>query len=93
MTPEKIVEKKRKEYEEKVGSENPKLYRVGKWVIIVINHLIILLTFLMYFIFVFNLRRSFMNAITLMLILWLLTVYLSQDLKRLIRYWPVLTVY
>lgn len=64
-----------------------------KWLGLCLNHFVVLLSFTVYFLIVFNVRRSFMNGITLLIILWLFTIYLARGLSRLIKYWRVLTWY
>ena len=69
------------------------MYAAIKWIVLCFNHFVVLLSFIIYFLFVFNLRRSFMNGITLLIILWLFTIYLASGLQRLIKFWRVLTWY
>jgi hypothetical protein len=79
--------------EEQIAIVLPTTYRAYRWFILFLNHWVVLVTFLVYFIFVFNLRRTFMNGLTLVIVMWLFAIYLTQGLPRLLTYWRVLTFY
>jgi len=87
------INKKTLEAEQCIGVKTRRTYAVFKWLGLCLNHFVVLLSFTSYFLIVFNVRRSFMNGITLLIILWLFTIYLARGLSRLIKYWRVLTWY
>lgn len=88
-----IVQKNEQTCQERVSIKFPTCYKVYHWCVLVLNHSIVLVTFLFYFLCVFNLRRTFMNGITLMIILFLLIVYFSKGLEKMLKWWKLLSFY
>jgi hypothetical protein len=55
----------------------PRSYSIYKGIAILIDHLIVILTFTLYLTTIFLIRRTLMNGGSLLLILWLVGVYLT----------------
>ena len=87
------IEKNSERSEKLISIKNPRLYFFYKCYNILENHLIVIITFLLYLILIFSVRRSFLNLISLVLILILLGMYLNKGLTILLKYWNVIAVY
>ena len=69
------------------------MFQLTQYAMILWNHNVVLITFLTYLLIIFCLRRTFMNLITLMLVLTLMGCYISYGLKPVLRFWRFLAIY
>lgn len=72
-----VIKNESKKADERIQVKMPRSYNICKGIAILIDHLIVILTFTIYLTTIFLIRRTFMNSGSLLLILWLLGVYLT----------------
>ncbi len=74
-----------------LAAKNPTLYKISKVFSIVYNHLIVIATFLLYLLIIGLMTHSFVNFVSLVLILALLCAYLYNGIKMLLRYFKIVS--
>ena len=89
-TDEEEIEKERSKAEENIGIKNPLTFKVVKYITIATYHAIVLLTFLVFLVTIYLTRRTFMNAVSLLLILANFGIYMNKGLKPMLKSWKVI---
>ena len=69
------------------------MYKSYKWYKILENHTVVIVTFLLFMIIILLMRRSFINAGSLFIVMILLARYLQSGLKALLASWSIITIY
>ena len=73
--------------------KSPTTKKIFTTVDILINHCVIIFTFLLFLLILVYIRRSFLNLISLMLVLIVICSYMSKGISHLNFYWNILTFY
>lgn len=90
---DEMIDKCSKIAMDKIDMKSPTTQSIKKGFVLVMNHLIVVLTFVAFLMVVFLTRRTFMNGITLILTLVLLGIYLNKGIETMSKYWRILQIY
>lgn len=82
-----------KKSDEKIAKEHSYLWKSVQWIKLIMNHSLGMITFVVLFTVIYMIRRTFMNGISLVLIMTLFGVYLMYGVESLVKYWRVFEVY
>jgi hypothetical protein len=75
---------------DRIDMKSPLIQSIKKVFVLVMNHLVVMVTFGLFLMTVFVSRRTFMNGITLTLTLSLLGIYMNYGIELLTKYWRIL---
>lgn len=87
------LDKESSEAGDRIAGQYPWLRKVYSGFMIALNHSIILITFLLFLLTIYLIRRSFLNGGSLVITFVLLGFYLNRGLDCMMRYWRVLQLY
>jgi len=73
--------------------KSPTTKKIFTTVDILINHCVIIFTFLLFLLILVFIRRSFLNLVSLMLVLVVICSYMSEGISHLNFFWNILTFY
>lgn len=73
--------------------KSPTTKKIFTTVDILINHCVIIFTFLLFLLILVFIRRSFLNLVSLMLVLVVICSYMSKGIIHLNFFWNILTFY
>jgi hypothetical protein len=73
--------------------KSPKVRSLKRGLVLVVTNSIVMLTIAAFLITIFLTRRTFMNGVTLILVLGLLGIYMNHGIESLTKYWRVLQLY
>lgn len=90
---EVAIQKECKKSDEKISKEHPWLWKFVQWITLIMNHSLGMITFVVLFTVIYMIRRTFMNGISLVLIMTLFGIYLMHGVESLVKYWRVFEVY
>jgi hypothetical protein len=58
-----------------------------------LNHFVVMISFIIFLFIVYWIRFTFMNLTSLVLVLWLFGLYLTKFLEALLKKWRIFQVY
>jgi len=73
--------------------KSPKVRSLKRGLVLVVTNSIVMLTIAAFLITIFLTRRTFMNGVTLILVLGLLGIYMNHGIEIFTKYWRVLQLY
>lgn len=73
--------------------KSPIIKKIFTTLDILINHCVIIFTFLLFMLILVYIRRSLLNLISLMLVLIVICSYMSKGINQLNFFWNILTFY
>jgi len=71
----------------------PRIAKVTRFLSVIFNHSIVILTFLGYLLTLTFMRRSILNLVSFIILLLLLASYLVNGIKTFLKQWPVVGFY